>query len=157
MKKFVEDFKKFLRRGNVIDLAVAVVIGAAFGRIVQSLVKDILTPIISLVIGKSGFENYKYVITPANEALGIQENAIAYGVFFQNIFDFLVIAFVVFIIIRLINRANDFALQKRLEQEKIEKEKVEEEAKKKAQEKKAQPSIESLLTDIKHLLEQKNK
>lgn len=107
MKKFVSDFKKFITKGNVMDLAVAVVIGAAFTKIVNSLVKDILTPIISLITGDEGFSNYKYVITEGNELLGIEENAIYYGVFIQNVLDFLIIAFVIFIIVKLINKTRE--------------------------------------------------
>ena len=57
MKKFMEDFKKFITRGNVLDLAVAVIIGGAFSKIIASLVRDILMPVISLVVGKNGFDN----------------------------------------------------------------------------------------------------
>lgn len=106
MKKFFNEFGAFLKRGNVLDLAVAVIIGGAFSKIVNSLVKDILTPVLSLFLGPSGFANYKYVITPADTVNGVAENAIYYGVFIQNIIDFVVIAFVIFIIIRLVNRAN---------------------------------------------------
>lgn len=106
MKKFLKEFGAFIKRGNVLDLAVAVIIGGAFSKIVNSLVKDILTPVLSLVIGRSGFANYKFVITPADPLTGVAENAITYGVFIQNILDFVVIALVIFVIIRLINRAN---------------------------------------------------
>lgn len=106
MKKFISDFSAFLKRGNVLDLAVAVIIGGAFTKIVNSLVKDILTPILSLIIGQSGFANYKFVITPADAANGIAENAIYYGVFIQNVIDFVVVALIIFIIIRIVARAN---------------------------------------------------
>lgn len=152
MKKFVADFKKFITRGNVLDLAVAVIIGAAFSRIITSLVRDILMPVISLIVGKDGFDNYKYVITPANPLTGTAENAILYGVFIQNIIDFLIIAFVVFLIVRLFTRMTEFAYAKKLEEEArlkaIESEKKANEPKK--------PTVEELLTDIKVLLE-KNK
>ncbi|AIO18626.1 Large-conductance mechanosensitive channel [Candidatus Izimaplasma bacterium HR1] len=107
MKNFIGEFKKFINRGSVIDLAVGFIIGAAFKDIVNSLVKDILTPVISLVVGDEGFSNYKYVITESNEALGIMENAIYYGNFIQAVFDFFIIAFVVFLIVKLINKVND--------------------------------------------------
>jgi large conductance mechanosensitive channel len=151
MKTWINDFKKFLKRGNVLDLAVAVVIGAAFGRIVTSFVKDILTPILSLIIGESGFNNYKYVITPADESLGIAENAINYGTFFQNIFDFFVVALIIFLIIHAFNKAYERANKRRIAEEK----RIQQI---KEQEKKAtpkQPTIEDLLTDIKKLLENK--
>ena len=107
MKKLIEEFKKFINRGNILDLAVAVVIGTSFTKIINSFVKDIFTPIISLVLGEQGFENIKYVITEANEAEGIAENAIYYGRFIQNSLDFLVIAVVVFLMIKIINKVKD--------------------------------------------------
>ncbi len=144
MKKFFSEFGAFIKRGNVLDLAVAVIIGGAFSKIINSLVKDILTPVLSLILGPSGFENYKFVITPADTVNGIAENAIYYGLFIQNIIDFVVIAFVIFIIIRLVNRANRLI------------------AERKAKEVAAAPvpapvpaptPTEVLLTDIKELLE----
>jgi large conductance mechanosensitive channel len=155
MKKFALDFKKFIMRGNVLDLAVAVIIGAAFGRIVQSLVKDILMPITSLVFGQKGFENYKYVITPADLENGIAENAINYGIFLQNIIDFVIVAFVIFIIIRLVNRAQEVALAKKIQ---ADEEKNALAAKQKAEIaaiEAQKPKVEDLLSDIKALLEKK--
>lgn len=107
-KGFFSDFKKFITKGNIIDLAVAVIIGAAFGKIVSSLVKDIITPITGLFINSGDLASLKWVIKPgivADEAAGIAavpEVAVTYGVFLQNILDFLVIAFVIFIMLRLI-------------------------------------------------------
>jgi len=153
MKKFMGDFKKFITKGNVLDLAVAVIIGSAFSKIIGSLVKDILMPVISLVVGKDGFDNYKYVITPANELTGASENAIMYGLFIQNIIDFLIVAFVVFLIVRLFTRVSELAHAKKLEEEArlkaIEDEKKAEQAKIDAQ----KPKVEDLLSDIKVLLE----
>lgn len=107
--KLYQEFKKFINRGNILDLSVAVVLGAAFGKIINSLVKDIVTPVLSLVLGDEGFSNYKYVITPANTDLGIQENAIYYGIFFQNIIDFLIIALVIFFFVRTVNKARELS------------------------------------------------
>lgn len=104
MKKFIEEFKVFVNRGNILDLAVAVVVGSAFTKIINSFVKDVLTPLISMVLGEQGFENYKYVITEANETDGILENAIYYGRFIQNSFDFLIVALVIFVMIKVINK-----------------------------------------------------
>ncbi len=146
MKKFFSEFGAFIKRGNVLDLAVAVIIGGAFSKIINSLVKDILTPVLSLILGPSGFENYKFVITPADTVNGIAENAIYYGVFIQNIIDFVVIAFVIFIIIRLVNRAN------RLIAERKAKEVVAAPAPAPAPAPVPTPT-EVLLTDIKGLLE----
>ena len=100
MKKFFEDFKAFIAKGNVIDMAVAVIIGGAFGKIVTSLVNDIVMPLISLITGGIAVSDWKYVITPADEAAGVAESAINYGIFLQNIIDFLIIAFVIFIVLR---------------------------------------------------------
>ena len=107
MKKLANEFKKFINRGNILDLAVAVVVGSAFTKIINSFVNDILTPLISIVLGEKGFENFKYVITEADEAQGITENAIYYGRFIQNSLDFLVVAVVVFIMIKVINKIKD--------------------------------------------------
>lgn len=103
----MNDFRTFITKGNIVELAIAVVIGTAFTRIVQSMVKDVIMPIVSLITGKEGFNNYKYVITEANEVENITENAIYYGTFIQNIFDFVIIAFVVFIFFRLYTHAHE--------------------------------------------------
>lgn len=142
MKKFFGEFKTFITKGNVMDLAVAFIIGAAFKSIISSLVNDILTPIISLVVGEQGFGNYKYVITEANETLGIAENAITYGNFIQNIFDFLVIALVVFLIIKVVNRISAAAEKAKNETVEVVVEVVEE----------VKPKMEDILLDIKELL-----
>lgn len=107
MKKIIEEFKKFINRGNILDLAVAVVVGTAFTKIINSFVNDILTPLISLVLGEEGFDNFKYVITAADEAVGITENAVYYGRFIQNSLDFLIVAVVIFILIKIINKARE--------------------------------------------------
>jgi len=98
---FVREFKEFISRGNVIDLAVGIIIGSAFTAIVNSLVNDIIMPAISPITGKQGFKNLKYVITPASE--GIEEVAIRYGSFIQQVVDFLIVAFVVFSIVKAMN------------------------------------------------------
>ena len=91
MKKFTEEFKAVAIRGNVIDLAVAVIIGGAFGKIVASLVNDILMPIVSLLFGGAKFTELKATVGGAE---------IMYGNFIQNIFDFVIIALVIFIMIK---------------------------------------------------------
>lgn len=91
----VEEFKKFVMRGNVLDLAVGVIIGAAFGKIVSSLVDDILMPLIGLVLGGVDFSGL---------AVAIGKAEVKYGMFIQNIVDFLIIAFVIFMIIQSANR-----------------------------------------------------
>ena len=89
-----KDFKEFAFQGNVFDLAVAVVIGAAFGKIVSSLVDNIITPIIGMISGGIDFSGLQY--PSAGEA------AIKYGMFIQSIIDFLIIAFFIFLVIRLL-------------------------------------------------------
>lgn len=107
MGKFISDFKEFAMKGNVVDMAVGVIIGVAFGKIVTSLVNDIIMPVVSLVIGGDGYKNLKYVITEAGtkeDGTAIEEVAVNYGQFVQNIVDFLIIALCIFMAIRFIQR-----------------------------------------------------
>ena len=99
----LKEFKEFAFKGNVIDLAVGVIIGGAFGKIVTSLVNDVLMPIIGIILGGINFTNLKFVITPASK--NVAESAIYYGKFFQSIVDFLIIAISVFFFVRLISLA----------------------------------------------------
>ena len=94
MKGFAAEFKAFAMKGNVIDLAVAVVIGAAFGKIVSSLVTNIITPIIGLIMGGIDFSALAYTIGEAE---------ITYGVFIQSIIDFTIVALVIFLVVKAIN------------------------------------------------------
>jgi len=98
MKGFIEEFKAFAIKGNVIDLAVAVVIGAAFGKIVSSLVANIITPIIGMIMGGRDFSGMMYTLGDAE---------ITYGVFLQSIIDFLIVALVIFMVVKAINKAQD--------------------------------------------------
>jgi len=95
MKGFVEEFKAFAMKGNVIDLAVAVVIGAAFGKIVSSLVDNIITPLIGLLMGGVNFSGLSY---------SVGEAVITYGMFIQAIIDFVIVALVIFMVIKAISR-----------------------------------------------------
>ena len=147
------EFKGFIMKGNVLNLAVAVIIGTAFSKIIASLVKDILMPIISLILGGEGFDNYKYVITPANLDAGIVENAIYYGLFIQNIIDFIIVAFVVFLIVKLFNKASVLANQKQIREAELAKEVEAKKAAEQAAIDAKKPKIEDILTDIKLLLE----
>ncbi len=92
----LKEFKEFVMRGNVLDLAVAVIIGGAFGKIIASLVADILMPLIGLVMGGVDFSALSFTIGDA---------VVAYGAFIQAIVDFLVIAFVIFMIVKSANKA----------------------------------------------------
>lgn len=99
--KILQEFKQFAMRGNVIDLAVGVIIGGAFGKIVSSLVADVIMPIIGLLLGGINFTNLKFVLKEAKD--GAQAATLNYGTFIQNVVDFLIIAFCIFIVIKVIN------------------------------------------------------
>lgn len=104
--KFLEEFKKFAMRGNVIDMAVGVVIGGAFGKIVTSLVNDIIMPLIGLLSGGLDFTTWRWVIREAHtNAAGkeVAEASLNYGNFIQTAVDFTIIAFSIFLVIKLIN------------------------------------------------------
>ncbi|MBR3134046.1 MAG: large-conductance mechanosensitive channel protein MscL [Clostridia bacterium] len=131
--KLGSEFKEFIMQGNVVDLAVGVIIGGAFGKIVSSLVDDILMPIIGILIGGLDFSNL---------SIDVLDAKVMYGAFIQNIIDFLIVAFCIFIFVKVINSAT----------EKLKKEKEEEEA-----EEEAKKSEEvALLEEIRDLLK-KNK
>jgi len=108
-RDMLKEFKEFVMRGNVLDLAIAVIIGGAFGKIISSLVADVIMPLISLVLGKVSFVDRFWVLdgntyaslAAAREAGGA---VLAYGQFIQNIIDFLIIALVIFLVVRAINR-----------------------------------------------------
>lgn len=91
----LKEFKKFALKGNVIDLAVGVIIGAAFGKIVTSLVNDMIMPLIGLLLGGVDFTGLKF---------GVGDEAVKYGSFIQTIVDFLIVAFSIFLFVRLVNR-----------------------------------------------------
>lgn len=91
MKKTLEEFKKFIMRGNILDLAIGVVMGTAFGKIVSSLVADIIMPLVGLIMGGVSFKDL---------SITIRDTSIAYGLFIQNIIDFLIIAICMFTVIK---------------------------------------------------------
>ena len=100
---FAKDFKAFVMRGNVVDLAVAVVIGAAFGKIVTSLVNDIIMPPIGWITGGIDFSNLKWIIQNSPDPKKVV--AISYGTFINTIITFLIIALAIFVVIKLLERA----------------------------------------------------
>ncbi len=111
--KVFKEFRSFAIKGNVLDLAVAVIIGAAFGKIVSSLVTDIIMPPLGFIIGNVDFRDLKWIIQEGAPAVmngdtvvspAIQEVTLNYGMFVQNIFDFLIIAFAVFMVVKGANR-----------------------------------------------------
>ncbi|HTP05118.1 MAG TPA: large conductance mechanosensitive channel protein MscL [Nitrospirota bacterium] len=105
----LKDFKEFIMRGNVVDLAVAVIIGAAFGKIVSSLVNDVLMPPIGLILGNVDFSNL-FVNLPSTsykslaEAKAAGAATINYGVFLNAVVDFIIMAFVIFLLVRAVSR-----------------------------------------------------
>ncbi len=104
---FFNEFKEFALKGNVLDMAVGVIIGGAFGKIVTSVVGDMLMPTLGLIMGGINFSHLKVTLRPeAIDALGqrVPEVALAYGNFIQAALDFLIIAFCVFVMVKMINR-----------------------------------------------------
>jgi len=108
----MKEFKTFAMKGNVLDLAVAVIIGGAFGKIITSFVNDVLMPPIGLLLGGADFSNLKIILKPAVEAVmsgeevvtpAVAEVAIKYGVFVNTILDFIIVAFAIFMVIKAFN------------------------------------------------------
>ncbi|HZK26165.1 MAG TPA: large-conductance mechanosensitive channel protein MscL [Thermoclostridium sp.] len=137
----LKEFKKFALKGNVIDMAVGVVIGGAFGKIVTSLVNDIIMPLLGIVLGQINLKHLKFIIKPAEG--DIAELAVLFGQFLQNIIDFLIIALSIFMVVKMIT-----SLKTRAEK-----------MKKKEEEQKPQEPLkpsneEVLLTEIRDLLKE---
>lgn len=99
---FMQEFKTFVMRGNIIDFAVGIIIGVAFGKIINSLVTDIIMPPIGMLIGGINFSSLSYVLRPAYD--NHAEVAIRYGAFINTIIEFLIIALAIFLMIKAINR-----------------------------------------------------
>lgn len=99
----LKEFKEFAVKGNVVDMAVGLIIGAAFGKIVTSLVSDVIMPPIGMVLGKVDFSNMKVVLHP-DTVDKAKEVAIRYGAFLNNVIDFVIVAFVIFLVIKQVNR-----------------------------------------------------
>ena len=138
-----EEFKKFAFRGNVLDMAVGVIIGTAFGKIVTSLVNDIFMPVIGNLLGGSNMSGLKLVLSPAEVVDGVvvkEEAALLYGSFLQNVIDFFLIALCIFFFVKVINK---FTAKKEAQAEEA------------AAAAPAGPSVEELLTDIRDLLQKK--
>lgn len=132
MHNIINEFKAFALKGNVMDLAVAVVIGAAFNKIVSSLVDNIITPVVGIIMGGLDFSDL---------AITFGDAAVTYGAFIQSIIDFLIVALVLFFVIKTINRAKGLT--------------TEEEVNEKAEEP-TPPSEAELLTEIRDLLKKQN-
>ncbi len=106
VRKFANEFKEFAVKGNVVDMAVGVIIGAAFGKIVTSLVNDVLMPVIGYFTGGVNFSDHRWVIQKAvNDASGAvitPEVAVSWGAFVQTVIDFVIIAFCIFVMVKFI-------------------------------------------------------
>ena len=147
--KFFKEFKDFINKGNVVDMAVGVVIATAFGNITKSLVADIIMPLIGLLTGEKSLADMQHTlashteIAATGEEVVVIDNAIRYGLFIQFIIDFLIIALAVFVFVKVLNSAKN-----------IRKKKEEEAA---AEAPAPAPSNEEvLLTEIRDLLKEKN-
>ena len=125
MKKYLQEFRAFAVKGNVVDLAVAVIIGGAFGKIVSSLVADVVMPVIGAIFGGVNFTSWKWIlkaeVLDAEGAVAKQAVTLNIGNFVQNIFDFLVIAFAIFMMVKVIaNVKNKLVKEKEKEEAVVE-------------------------------------
>ncbi len=151
MKKFFAEFKEFITKGNVVDMAVAVIIGNAFKAIVTSMVDNIIMPLLSLAVGGMNFTEWKWVLKPEglNADKVTPEIAVSYGMLIQAIIDFLIVAFCIFVALKLIlafqTKAKELMAKK--EEEAIEEAAAEAPAE----------SQEDILRDIRELLKAQNK
>ena len=138
MKKFIEEFKKFIMRGNVMDMAVGVVIATSFGKITTSLVNDLLMPFVGWICGSRDMTALNLIVRPAvtDEAGEVVKEAITlgFGTFLGTVIDFILVAFVIFLLLKAFNRAHELAKKK--------------EAEKPAEPEVKAPTTEELLTDI---------
>ncbi len=107
MKNFFTEFKNFAIKGNMVDMAIGIIIGASFNAVVNTLVKKIIMPILSLLSGGINLDSHKYVLRPATE--GVEEVAIGYGDLLNVLIDFLIVALTIFIIVKGMNRFRDQA------------------------------------------------
>ncbi len=140
-----KEFKEFALKGNVLDMAVGVVVGGAFSQIVTSLVNDVIMPVMGLLTGGADFKTLKIVLSPAVVENGVvvkAESALMYGNFLQNVVDFLIIAMSIFLFVKLINKMRNLRARK----EEIAEQLAAEQAAPKG------PSSEELLTEIRDLL-----
>lgn len=118
MRKIIKEFREFAVKGNAIELATAVIIGGAFGKIVTSLVADIIMPVISLATGGGAFSEWKLVLRPTSDnQSALVMNA---GLFIQNIIDFVIIAATIFLMVKLLAKLKEQISKNRVEEEKTE-------------------------------------
>ncbi len=100
---FFNEFKEFAVKGNAVDMAVGIILGLAFGKVINSVVQDLIMPPIGLLLGGVDFSSLRAVLKPANPEAGTPEVAIRYGVFVNTVIEFLIIAFSVFVIVKFMN------------------------------------------------------
>ncbi|HBP26128.1 MAG TPA: large conductance mechanosensitive channel protein MscL [Acholeplasmatales bacterium] len=149
MKKFFKEFGAFISRGNILDLAIGVIMGGTFGKIITSLVKDLLMPLIGLLIG-GNFAEMNVVLVEAvmdGTVVVTPATTLNYGAFIQTIIDFLIIALVIFIIVRAVMKAHQLA-----DKIKADRQKAEEQAAVVAAPAVPKPTTEELLMEIRDLL-----
>ena len=141
MKKWMTEFKAFILRGNVLDMAVGVIVGGAFGKISSSLVNDVIMPMLGMLLGKVNFTDLKIVLQKATVVDGVEtaEVAVNYGNFIQQIVDFLIIAAAIFVMIKIFNRLTNIRKKEEAEEKAVEP---------------AKPTTEDLLTEIRDLLKE---
>ena len=144
MKKYTEEFKKFIMRGNVLDMAVGVIIGGAFGAITTSLVSNVITPLLAALFKSPNPDALNFTLRAADEAAGTEAIVLGLGTFLGTIINFLVIALALFTVIKAINKAKELA----------EKAKKKEEEEAKAEEP-PKPTTEELLAAILEELKKK--
>ena len=156
---FIADFKKFAVKGNVMDMAVGVVVGSAFSGIVNSFVNDVIMPLVGILTGGVNFSDQKATLKAAvmdGETVVKEAVTLNYGAFIQAIVNFFIIALSVFIVVRVLNKAKDkLEEKKKAEEAAAAAAAAEEAAKKAAEEAAAHPSAEALLTEIRDLLKNK--
>ena len=143
MKKFMEEFKKFISRGNVMDMAIGVIIGGAFGAITTSLVSNVITPLLAALFQSPNPDALNITLRAADEAAGTEAIVLGLGTFLGTIINFLVIALALFAVIKAMNKAKELAEKAK---------KKEEEA---AAEEPAKPTSEELLAQILEELKKK--
>jgi len=128
----IKEFKEFISRGNVLDLAVGVIIGGAFGKIVTSLVNDIIMPLLGIILGGIDFTSLSFKV---------EESTVMYGMFIQNVIDFLLIAASIFLMIKIVGKLK----------------KLDKKPKEQPKEQPKAPTTDELLTEIRDLLKKKTK
>ncbi|MEG1582073.1 MAG: large conductance mechanosensitive channel protein MscL, partial [Clostridia bacterium] len=109
MNKFFKEFKAFISRGNIMDMAVGVIIGGAFGKIVSSLVNDLIMPLITWALGASSLSSLSVVLRTKTDAIGniVPTLTWNYGAFIQTVIDFLIIAFCIFLVLKLVMKSQE--------------------------------------------------